>query len=421
MAGFFGLFDYTKPGPGVPKNAPPKSRPKIFFAVFTRKFWKLIQVNLLYTIFNIPGLIFLFIGSQFMFPNLMFNDIEIDLYLRLMFGAFFVCFPILCFGPAQAGMTFCLRNFAREEHAFIWSDFKEHGLKNIKESIAICMIDFCAFLLLCIAINFYGQLIDQQRFWALLTFGVIALAFLLFSMMHLYIYPMLVTFHITVKQIYKNALIFATIRFIPNLGILLLCAAIIIATFLITEIGVLLFFLITTSLVGLIINFHAYPTIKKYMIDRMQDEAENAEGGELAEGAALIEGDSVDGGAPADEDDITAMLPDSMISASMLAGNSGGDDTGPAWDTNLDNAASWDTSLDGGAAWDAGLGGATDVAGLGGAADGTGLSNAAVGADEFGGDSPGADDESPEADADKTSDALDNGPEKKVFVDGRFI
>jgi len=202
----------------------------------------------------------------------MFEDIEIDLYLRLMFGSLFICFPILCFGPAQAGMTFCLRNFAREEHAFIWGDFKEHGLKNIKESLLICLIDFCAFLLLCIAINFYGQLINEQRFWALITFGVIALAFLLFSMMHLYIYPMLVTFHITVRQIYKNALIFATIRFIPNIGILLLCAAIIMASFLITEIGVILFFLITTSLIGLIINFYAYPTIKKYMIDKVQEE-----------------------------------------------------------------------------------------------------------------------------------------------------
>ncbi|MCL2057639.1 MAG: DUF624 domain-containing protein [Oscillospiraceae bacterium] len=297
MAGFFGFFDYTKPGPGVPKDAPPKSRLRLFFDVLLRKFWKIIQLNLLYTIFNIPGLIFLFIGTQFMFPEIMFGDIEIDVYLRLMFGAFFICFPILCFGPAQAGMTFCLRNFAREEHAFLWSDFKEHGLKNLKESLLICMIDFGAFLLLCIAINFYGQLINQQRIWALFTFGVIALAFLLFAMMHLYIYPMLVTFHITVKQIYKNALIFATIRFIPNIGILLVCGLIIIATFIITELGVILLLLITTSLIGLIINFYSYPTIKKYMIDRLQEgDADEGDGEGVAAvaAAAAIEGEGSD-------------------------------------------------------------------------------------------------------------------------------
>ena len=43
MAGFFGLFDYTKEGPGVPKDAPPKSRFVIFFEVFARKFWNIIK------------------------------------------------------------------------------------------------------------------------------------------------------------------------------------------------------------------------------------------------------------------------------------------------------------------------------------------------------------------------------------------
>jgi uncharacterized membrane protein YesL len=279
MAGFFGFFDYTKPGPGIPKDAPPKPRPVVFFEILKRKFWKIIQINLLFSLFNLPGLILLFFGIQFLFPQSpMFGDYEVDVYLRLMFGGLFACFPILSFGPAQAGMTYLLRNYAREEHAFIWGDFKEHGLKNIKESLLICLIDFAAFLLLSIAINFYGQMVSQQKIWALFTFGVIALAFLLFAMMHIYLYPMLVTFKITVRQLYKNALIFATIRFLPNLGILLLCAAIIFLTFIFTQIGVILFFLITSALIGLILNFYAYPTLKKYMIDRASETEDGGEG-----------------------------------------------------------------------------------------------------------------------------------------------
>lgn len=30
MAGFFGFFDYTKPGPGVPEDLPPKSKFIVF-------------------------------------------------------------------------------------------------------------------------------------------------------------------------------------------------------------------------------------------------------------------------------------------------------------------------------------------------------------------------------------------------------
>ena len=41
MAGFFGLFNYDKEGPGVPKDAPPKTRFVTFFEVLKRRFSKL--------------------------------------------------------------------------------------------------------------------------------------------------------------------------------------------------------------------------------------------------------------------------------------------------------------------------------------------------------------------------------------------
>jgi uncharacterized membrane protein YesL len=268
MAGFFGFFDYTKPGPGIPKNLPPKPRPVIFFEVLQRKFWKIIQINLLYILFNIPALILLFFGSQFMFPQLLTSDIETAVSLQLIAGGFFMCFPVLCFGPAQAGMTYVLRNYSREEHAFVWGDFKEHALKNAKESLAICVIDFAVFCLLCVAMNFYWQMLGEYS-WAVITLGVIIIAFIMFAMMHLYIYPMLVTFKIGVKQIYKNAMIFSVIRFLPNLGFLLIIAALYVAAMLFPFIGILLCLLILFGLFGLIINSYSYPVLKKYMIDRV--------------------------------------------------------------------------------------------------------------------------------------------------------
>ena len=38
MAGIFGLFDYTKEGPGVNKNAPKKHAFFNFFEVFSRTY-----------------------------------------------------------------------------------------------------------------------------------------------------------------------------------------------------------------------------------------------------------------------------------------------------------------------------------------------------------------------------------------------
>ena len=51
MAGFFGFFDYTKPGPGVPnpEDAPKKARILVFLEILQRKFWNLIKINLMFT------------------------------------------------------------------------------------------------------------------------------------------------------------------------------------------------------------------------------------------------------------------------------------------------------------------------------------------------------------------------------------
>jgi len=175
---------------------------------------------------------------------------------------------------------------AREEHAFIWGDFKEHALANLAQSLAICLFDFAAFLVLCVAANFYAQALSSSGL-AVVAFGVVALAFLLFLMAHIYIYPMLVTFRITVLQAYKNALIFSVMKFLPNLGVLLACAALTLLTFAFFPLGILLYFLITPCLVCFIANFYAYPVLKKYMIDRV---AESAEGREADEGREAGEG-----------------------------------------------------------------------------------------------------------------------------------
>ena len=50
---------------------------------------------------------------------------------------------------------------------------------------------------------------------------LIIVAFLVFMMMSMYIYPMMVTFNLSIKQLYKNSFLFAIMKFIPNLLILI--------------------------------------------------------------------------------------------------------------------------------------------------------------------------------------------------------
>ena len=57
--------NYDKPGKGVEKNKPKKLPIVIFFETAVRKYWKFIQSGALFTLFSIPWLIFLYIGSYF--------------------------------------------------------------------------------------------------------------------------------------------------------------------------------------------------------------------------------------------------------------------------------------------------------------------------------------------------------------------
>ena len=94
MAGFFGLFNYEKEGPGISKNAPKKKTFIVFFETFFRNFWKFIIINLVYCLISVP---------------------------------------VLTNGLASAGITNVTRNIARDKHSFGVSDFMDTIKKNWKQ------------------------------------------------------------------------------------------------------------------------------------------------------------------------------------------------------------------------------------------------------------------------------------------------
>jgi len=281
MAGFFGFFDYTKPGPGVPDNAPPKAPIIVFFEVFFRKFWNLVKINIMFNLFNLPSLIAMVFGSMYLIQGQVTDDPTTDLLTRFILGSIIICIPLITVGPAQAGFTYILRNYSREEHAFLWWDFKDNAISNFKQSMIISVVDFFVFILFGIVVNFYFKYTtDSNMVMTIMVFArtIIILAFIIYLMMHMYIYPMLVTFKLSLKQLYRNALIFSLAKFLPNLGILLLCAALILLSFYFsTFIGIVLFIFITVSTIGLIINFYVYPKLKKHMIDKIEVEDDGEE------------------------------------------------------------------------------------------------------------------------------------------------
>ena len=90
---------------------------------------------------------------------------------------------------------------------------------------------------------------------------------IIYAMMHIYVYQMMVTFDLSLKDIMRNALIFALGKLPLNILITLICGAIVIASVIFnTVIGIILSAIITLSLIGYIIVFSVYPTIENYLI-----------------------------------------------------------------------------------------------------------------------------------------------------------
>ncbi len=311
MAGIFGFFDYTKEGPGIDPDAPQKGAVATFFGILGRKFWKLISVNLLYIVANIPAFIVAFfvggIVMQALLPGLSLESLNklwdpsmlsegqdadqlsatVILVINFLISAASVGLGFVVVGPSHAGMTFIMRNYAREEHAFVWSDFFTHAKKNWKQSTVVCIISTILFLAVPVAINFYSQAVNNSIFRVMLT-TVLTILFITFSVMLMYVYQMMITFNLTVKQIAKNAWLFFVLRLPFNIGILLaeLLIVLVIPFVLMLTLGtlgviVVLFYyvLFAFSINLLLVNFFINRQLHRFMIKPLlgEDEEEEAE------------------------------------------------------------------------------------------------------------------------------------------------
>ena len=236
MAGLFGLFDYTKEGPGVSKNAPQKHTFFNFFEVFFRNFWKFISINLLHSV---------------------------------------ISFPVLSNGIAAVGITNITRNTAREKHTFGISDFFDTVKKNWKQALAVGVINVLVYAILIFDVFFFYPINTTLTTVALgIVFGML----FVFTLMNYYIWTLMITFDYTIKQIYKNSFKFVFINFWKSL-LCLFTIVLVYAIYIIIPIVFVKFadFIIAVEIIiylttfpgfrYLLIQFCTFPAIKKFIID----------------------------------------------------------------------------------------------------------------------------------------------------------
>ena len=283
-----GLFfkSYDKPGPGIDPDAPQKRSFFRFFDIFFRKFWHFSKTSMLYSITLIPT--FIIIAFLMMIVTLkMAEGVATEITSQesawIILPALFLAnlyTALWGMGPATAGVTYIMRNFSREEHAWLWSDFKDSVKGNFKQAIVVFLIDLVMAVLFYVAIVVYSSM---TGFMSALV-GIVYLMIAIYTMMHFYIYPMMVTFDLKLKDLYRNALLFTISKLPSNLFVaaVLVLLHLVLPIYLIfvggqyTMILLLVFLMLEIVILqgfsAFLVNFNAYPKLKKYMIDPITEQ-----------------------------------------------------------------------------------------------------------------------------------------------------
>lgn len=270
--------DYSNPGKGVNKRNPNQPRWQVFLDVLPRKLWDLFKLNILYLLVSAPFFVITMIvsgvitspiinsASQSM---LQVNLAGYDVLLRVFISFLFVVF--VGTGPATAGFSYVIREHANEHPCMLISDFFERFRLNFKQSLLLWVIDLIVFYVFSVAIGFYGEtgnIIFQY------IFMVVSVVYI---MMHIYIYQMMITFDLSLKNIIKNSLLITIGKAPLSLSILVcnILVYIILPFFVLINakslITILLMVLVEIAILPFITQFATafcvIPVLKKYVSD----------------------------------------------------------------------------------------------------------------------------------------------------------
>ncbi len=298
MSLFFNSKKFYKPGPGVEKDEPQKIAPVRFFELLGRKFWKYVELNLVYFLILLPIILYIY---TFIYQNSYFaleaagvqiGDIyTLILHLAMLYFEYVPVFiqiilliaSIICYGPAKVGMTYVLRNFTNERHAWL-SDMLDKAKENFRQGLFFGILDIIVFLVV-----FYNLAYAEGEGLLRIAKYLSILFFVFYGFMRRYIYQMIVTVNLSVFDIFKNAWLLAFIGIFRNVGVSIVNGLIwvgtiiLIVTFSMLEIPILACLIYSfTSFLGV---FATYPLIKKYLVDpilaQQQEEQQEEETPEL--------------------------------------------------------------------------------------------------------------------------------------------
>ncbi len=234
-------YYYGKSGKGdyTPDDLP-KNRWQLFMEMLRTRMSGLCRMNLMYFVAWLPAMIAiaLWVVSFGVALNNSFpvdeagNIIEevaangVQSFWQTMndmnFMTLLILIPCIAItGPFTAGLSYVTRNWARDEHAFRWADYKDAIKANWKQGLLVSTITGCVPFLVYICWRFYGDMAVGNAVWVIPQMLILMLG-ILWALAVTYMYPMMVTYQMNFRTIIRNSFILAVGRLPGSVGIRLL-------------------------------------------------------------------------------------------------------------------------------------------------------------------------------------------------------
>jgi uncharacterized membrane protein YesL len=103
-------------------------------------------------------------------------------------------------------VTYVLRNWARDEHSFVLSDFKDALKANWKQALVISCIDGIMPFLMVTCWRFYGGMAGSNLIF-ILPAALTLLIGVIWTLASMLAYPMLITYKLRTRDVIRNSLL----------------------------------------------------------------------------------------------------------------------------------------------------------------------------------------------------------------------
>lgn len=283
--GFFQRFYYGKAGQADfnPEDLP-KNRRELFVSMLKIRFSGLITQNLIYLVFLIPAIAVCWITLMVLMAiaTEVSNGTELGTellsqtfsYINVGLVAMIPCLGIA--GIGASGTTYILRNWARDQHAFGFSDIKDSIKSNWKQGLLFGLLSGVVNLVCYVGWYFYSTQASAAGGASAIIYsvlqGLMLVVVCVWWMMNMVAFPMMITYDLKFRTLLRNCAILVIGRLPHSIGIWLLSmlpTIVCFAIFLLTGISwALLAWIIIYALIGFSFNGFLYASYANYLFDQ---------------------------------------------------------------------------------------------------------------------------------------------------------